>query len=357
MGRNNPRTCLAVRNETVLSAHSGKYLTKTCFLNFVLYNRNIRLLLRWTAVINELKVKCFMCLAETLNFTETGKKLFISQQAVSRHILNLEEDIGIRLFDRTRNSVELTEAGVRFYQFFKETRSRFQALVTEMQSGFSLLSKNIRIGYQNWLDFGPALRNAISVLREQTPDLYLLGERHSPVSLISLLESSVLDMALIHERFIHEHDGLCKLLLIKTPMQVVIARNDPLCTGYEGDYRIFEARPLLIDALEGENNAATVKRVQAELQLYHFSPKEIIVLPNRDSIYTEAELGRGIFLSSSMAQSTQRTLARFDTDTLEGLFCVWRASGNNYFIEKYAKQLKLEYSKLSGQFLKTHEWG
>lgn len=308
-------------------------------------------------MINELKVKCFMCLTETLNFTEAGKKLFISQQAVSRHISNLEQDIGIRLFDRTRNTVALTEAGVRFYQFFREAGARYQSLVSEMQDGFSLHTKNIRIGYQNWLEFGPALGTAMAILRENIPDLHLLGERHSPFALISLLGSAVLDMILIHARFIPDQDGLRKLLLIKTPMQVVITRNDPLCSGYTGDYHAFEARPLLIDAFEGENNAATVKRVQAELQPYHFTPKEIIVLPNRDSIYTEAELGRGIFLSSAMAQTTQSTLARFDTDILEGLFCVWRAGGYFYYIEQYARQLKQEYGKLSERFLATRTWG
>lgn len=308
-------------------------------------------------VINELKVKCFTCLAETLNFTEAGKKLFISQQAVSRHISNLELDIGIRLFDRSRSFVELTEAGVRFYQFFKEAEARYQSLVAEMQEGFSLQTRNIRIGYQNWLEFGPALGKAMAALREQTSDLHLLGERHSPLALVSLLESAALDMILIHERFVPERDSLRKLLLIRTPMQVVITHSDPLCKGYNGDYHIFEARPLLIDALEGENQAATVKRVQTELDHYHFTPKEIIVLPNRDSIYTEAELGRGVFLSSAMAQAAQNgTLARFDTDVLEGLFCVWRAGLNNYYIEQYARQLKLEYSRLSENFLKNRRW-
>jgi DNA-binding transcriptional LysR family regulator len=308
-------------------------------------------------VINELKVRCFLCLAETLNFTETGKKLYISQQAVSRHLSDLEQDLGVRLFERTRNRVELTEGGVRFYQFFKETSARFQTLLAEMQVSCSLHTKNIRIGYQNWLDFGPALGSAMAALRKNTPDLHLLGERHSPVSLISLLESTSLDMILIHERFIPELHGLRKLLLIRTPMQVVVSRNDPICAAYNGDFHIFESRPLLIDAFEGENHAATVKRAFTELQPYHFTPKDIIVLPNRDSIYTEAELGRGIFLSSSMAQASQNSaLARYDTDVLEGLYCVWRAGGSNHYIEQYAKQLKQEYSKQSEQFLHTRRW-
>lgn len=308
-------------------------------------------------MINELKVKCFICLAETLNFTEAGKKLFISQQAVSRHILNLEEDIGIVLFNRSRNYVELTEAGIRFYQFFKEAGARYQSLLAEFDEKHALQTKNIRIGYQNWLEFGPALSSAMVILREKIPDVHLLGERHSPIALITLLESAKLDMILIHERFVSELKGLSKQLLIKTPMQVVIAKSDPLCADYNGDYHVFEARPLLIDTLEGENQAATKNRAIEELIPYKFQPKDIIVLPNRDSIYTEAELGRGIFLSSSMAQAAQNTtLARFDTDVHEGLYCVWRASRSSHYVEQYIRQLRHEYGKLSEQFVRTRKW-
>jgi DNA-binding transcriptional LysR family regulator len=146
---------------------------------------------------------------------------------------------GIKLFTRTRNSVELTEAGERFYRFFKETGARYHALLADIRENGALQTKNIRIGYQNWLDFGPAVGIAMSVLREKTPELHLLGDRHSPVALLTLLESGVLDMILIHQRFMPAHDWLKKLLLIKTPMQMVVARNDPLCREGGKDYHVF----------------------------------------------------------------------------------------------------------------------
>lgn len=311
-------------------------------------------------MINELKIKCFLRLAETLNFTATSKKLYISQQALSRHIANLEEDMGIRLFTRSRNSVELTEAGERFYHFFRETDASYHLLLAEMLESSILQTKNIRIGYQNWLNLGPAVGTAMAVLRENTPDLHnlhLLGERHSPVVLISLLENGTLDMILIHQRFIPANDKLFKLLLIETPMQIVVVRDDPLCNEGSKDYHVFEARSLLIDAFEGESHAATVKRAQTELKPYNFTPKEIIVLPNRDSIYTEAESGRGVFLSSCMTQTSQsEALKRFDTDVREGLYCVCRARNMSIYIKRYARLLQFEYGKLSENFLRTHKW-
>ena len=45
-----------------------------------------------------------------------GKMLFLTQQAVSKNIRNLEEELGFPLFLRTSRSVELTEQGRQCYE-------------------------------------------------------------------------------------------------------------------------------------------------------------------------------------------------------------------------------------------------
>jgi DNA-binding transcriptional LysR family regulator len=49
--------------------------------------------------------------AEDLNFTAAARRLYVSQQALSRIIQQLERTLGVRLFDRTTRSVALTRAG------------------------------------------------------------------------------------------------------------------------------------------------------------------------------------------------------------------------------------------------------
>ena len=57
----------------------------------------------------------FECAARTGSFAGAAKELGTSQPAVSRHIANLEEQLGTKLFDRSRSGVKLTEAGRRFH--------------------------------------------------------------------------------------------------------------------------------------------------------------------------------------------------------------------------------------------------
>ncbi|WP_433443023.1 LysR family transcriptional regulator [Nonomuraea sp. CA-141351] len=60
----------------------------------------------------ELKhLRYFVAVAEELNFSAAARRLYVSQQALSRVIQQLERELGVRLFDRTTRSVRLTRAG------------------------------------------------------------------------------------------------------------------------------------------------------------------------------------------------------------------------------------------------------
>ena len=57
------------------------------------------------------QLKYFLELAETLNFSEASRELFITQSTLSQQILNLERELDQQLFIRNSHEVVLTEAG------------------------------------------------------------------------------------------------------------------------------------------------------------------------------------------------------------------------------------------------------
>ena len=48
------------------------------------------------------QIQCFLNVAEYLNFTEAANHLFVAQSSLSRNVSNLEEELGMKLFVRTK---------------------------------------------------------------------------------------------------------------------------------------------------------------------------------------------------------------------------------------------------------------
>lgn len=64
--------------------------------------------------MNTVQLECFVAVAEHLNFSKASRALKITQPAVSHQIHTLEEELGVKLFNRTSKSVTLTQEGFLF---------------------------------------------------------------------------------------------------------------------------------------------------------------------------------------------------------------------------------------------------
>lgn len=62
-------------------------------------------------MLNIHQLNVFVVAAETLNFTQTAKRLHLTQSSVSQHIKSLENQLEVELFHRKGRSLEITEAG------------------------------------------------------------------------------------------------------------------------------------------------------------------------------------------------------------------------------------------------------
>ena len=67
------------------------------------------------------QLRYFVKAAETLNFSEAAKGLYITQSTLSQQIRQLETELDVQLFQRNSHEVTLTEAGAELLPYAKET--------------------------------------------------------------------------------------------------------------------------------------------------------------------------------------------------------------------------------------------
>ena len=66
------------------------------------------------------QLKYFRELAKTCHLTRTAERLYITQTTLSNTIINLENQIGIKLFNRVGRNIQLSDAGKQYYKYVNE---------------------------------------------------------------------------------------------------------------------------------------------------------------------------------------------------------------------------------------------
>lgn len=87
----------------------------------------------------------FLAVAEFLSFVKAARSLHMSQPPLSKRISDMEEELGVRLFDRTSKRVELTRAGLALLPHARNAVNAFDAALRQAQSQSPNRSRRLRV--------------------------------------------------------------------------------------------------------------------------------------------------------------------------------------------------------------------
>jgi DNA-binding transcriptional LysR family regulator len=141
-------------------------------------------------------LRYFVAVAESLNFTKAAAKLHIAQPSLTRQIHNLEEEIGVRLLNRSKNAVALTEEG---RSFLVDARL-ILALATESILAVQRLSRGemgqLNIAYLSNSDFD-LLPETLGTFRQAFPHIALNLFDMPPAEQFRALDARKIDLGFV----------------------------------------------------------------------------------------------------------------------------------------------------------------
>lgn len=114
-------------------------------------------------------LKYFVTVAEEQSFTKAAEKLFIAQPPLSRQIQNLENELGVLLFERGSRPLQLTEAGQFLYQHAVKLIANAEE-VKSMTKRVGMVERTVRIGFVGSLLYG-LLSRIVYLYRQKYPQL------------------------------------------------------------------------------------------------------------------------------------------------------------------------------------------
>jgi DNA-binding transcriptional LysR family regulator len=92
-------------------------------------------------------LRYFVAVAEELHFRRAAERLYVAQPAVSEQIRKLEEELGVRLFDRTQRSVSLTDAGAALLDEARRVLRQAEIAQMAARNAVGQATKRLRIGH------------------------------------------------------------------------------------------------------------------------------------------------------------------------------------------------------------------
>lgn len=146
--------------------------------------------------INQLR--CFVAVGKELHFGRAAQKMEMMPASLSRFIRLLEEDLGVRLLNRSTRNVSLTAEGALFFDDASKLIDQFDALAKRFKVRLKDERRTLRIGAIDSAARGlvPALLNLFVPLHPHS-DIHIIEDK--TINLIPKLKSGWLDMIFIRE--------------------------------------------------------------------------------------------------------------------------------------------------------------
>ncbi|QIC68267.1 DNA-binding transcriptional regulator HcaR [Acinetobacter schindleri] len=170
-------------------------------------------------------LRYFITVAEELNFSKAALKLYTAQPSLSQQIKDLEEDVGVKLLNRTKRKVELTEEGAVFLEQARLTLAQADKAIAMARQVSQAKQQMLRIGFVPVAEmkiFPYVLPN----LRVQNPDLKIELLSLNNTEQMKLLKKGELDLTFTRHNF--NSDEIESQFVIREPLIFLLPKDHPL---------------------------------------------------------------------------------------------------------------------------------
>lgn len=167
--------------------------------------------------LNELKF--VIALAKSRNFRKAAELCFVSQPALSLAVKKLEDELGVMLFERSRNDVTMTAVGELVVEQATRVIEEAKRVKEIAKQGNNQLAGALKLGVI--YSVGPyLLPEIIPILRKTAPEMPLIVEENLTSNLEAQLRNGVIDVAIIALPF--ELSGVVTMPLYEEEFMVVV---------------------------------------------------------------------------------------------------------------------------------------
>jgi DNA-binding transcriptional LysR family regulator len=246
-------------------------------------------------------LKHFITLAEELHFGRAAERMYMSQQPFSRIIQQLEQELGVQLFERTTRRVTLTLAGEIFLEEARQLQTSWDNALRRIQKAAKGEIGRLRIGYTATALY-TVLPKAMKEFRSHYPEVQLELLEQSSKSLEQALIKQEIDVAFLYPPV--NDSSLQTRIIISEPWMIVLPR----------DHRFSKDKKVSLKSLANEDfiifpshiNPPLRAQIFSMCQRAGFTPKVVQEVFPEQTIISMVAAGMGLAFVMPNLQHLQR---------------------------------------------------
>jgi DNA-binding transcriptional LysR family regulator len=242
-------------------------------------------------------LRYFLAVADELNFTRAAERAGVSQQVLSSQIRQLEDELGVQLFDRSTHHVGLTTAGRALAERGREVLAAVEALWEEARLRGRGAEGVLRFGFARSGSYDTTPR-LIAAMREAHPEVEVVGVELPAPELPRAARDGRADVVMLH--WGEGARGLFSREVRRMRHGVVVRADDPLAGREVVALRELAARPVLVPSPEfASAQRAAIMRACLDAG---FEPDLVTLAVPFDRRFRDVSFGRGVAIAPESAQ-------------------------------------------------------
>ena len=172
-------------------------------------------------------LRAFVAVAEELSFTRAAERLFIAQQALSSRIRQLEDRLGVALFERTTRRVDLTRAGEQLLPHAVAVLAALDAGVSQLEAAARARRAVLRVGLSATA-MVPIVSETMRRFAERHPEVELEVSNAGLSQPAAGLREGAVDVAFVRPPFLD--DGISMVTVLTEERYAVLRADHPLAS-------------------------------------------------------------------------------------------------------------------------------
>ncbi|NJN56627.1 MAG: LysR family transcriptional regulator [Leptolyngbyaceae cyanobacterium SL_5_9] len=243
-------------------------------------------------------LKYFVAVAEELNFRRAAERLFMEQPPLSRQIRQLEDELGVELFQRNRQGVSLTAAGRAFLDEARLTLAQADRAAQAARQAGEAKQNKLTIGFSICV-FNRLLANVIQTFREIAPTVNISLTEAMTAAQVQAIATGDLDVGFIHLPI--DHPDLCFETVLTEQLVAVLPQNHSLAALPEIPLHFLANEPFVLCPEQVKPDL--YHQIMRLCQQAGFQPKIAQEATPPEVVVSFVEAGAGVSLVASGAQT------------------------------------------------------